>query len=155
MSSTELMWFKIIVIFVAMATIALSIVNLVYYNRIRNGTCVVSHSEAVTMFWLNFILMILAIIVFLWTLWKLIMPEKHLTTKVGMIHTVPTVQTVAPVPVQTAVPSHTIYTHPDGSQSIVAHHNGAVTTVATSTAPSANVVVPNESSVITQQQAYY
>ncbi len=70
-------WFNVIVIIVAAATIGLSIANIVYYNRIKNNTCgAVSNNEANTMLWLNIVMIVLAAILFLWGIANLIFTSK-------------------------------------------------------------------------------
>ena len=72
------MWFGLVVVIVAAATIGVSIVNLIYYNRIRTGTCgAVSHDEATTMFWINIGLIVLASVLFIWGLVNLFMSGKY------------------------------------------------------------------------------
>lgn len=73
MDTTESRWFKIIVFVLSAIVVGVTIANLVYFNRIRNGTCqAISHNTAVTMLWVNAILLIIAIIVFIWSLWRLL-----------------------------------------------------------------------------------
>ena len=71
--TTESRWFKIIVFLLSAAVIGVTIANIIYYNKIRNGTCgAVTHGEATTMLWVNVILLIVAIFVFIWSIWKLL-----------------------------------------------------------------------------------
>lgn len=74
MSST---WFNVITIIVSAAAIGIGIANVIYYNRIRGGTCgAVSDSEATTMLWINVVLIVLAAIPFLWGIINLFFPAK-------------------------------------------------------------------------------
>lgn len=73
MSSTEAVWFKIIVLIVSAVFVGFSIANIVYFNRIRKGNCEeVSEGEATTLLWLNIVMVIIAGIIFIWSLWRLI-----------------------------------------------------------------------------------
>lgn len=77
MSSAEPIWLKIVVIFVAAVTIGISIANMISFNKLRNSTCKeLSSGSATTMFWINFILLVLSIILFSLAIWKIIYPGK-------------------------------------------------------------------------------
>jgi NADH:ubiquinone oxidoreductase subunit 5 (subunit L)/multisubunit Na+/H+ antiporter MnhA subunit len=77
MSSVEPIWLKIVVIFVAAVTIGITIANLIYFNKLRNGSCKeISTGTATTMFWVNIVLLVLSIIIFLLAIWKIISPGK-------------------------------------------------------------------------------
>lgn len=73
--TSETRWFKVIV-FISTGFIAgVSLANIIYYDRIRKSsrTCsAVTNTEATTMVALNVVIFILAVIVFLWSLWKLL-----------------------------------------------------------------------------------
>jgi len=48
--STESRWFKILAFILSAIVVATSIANIVFYNKIRNGTCnAVSNNQAITM----------------------------------------------------------------------------------------------------------
>lgn len=71
------MWFNVITIIVSAAAIGIGIANIIYYNRIRGGTCgAVSEGEATTMLWINVVLIVLAAIPFLWGIVNLFFPSK-------------------------------------------------------------------------------
>lgn len=71
--TTESRWFKIVIFLVSGIVVGVSIANIVYFDRIRKGTCgAVTHGEAVAMIWVNAILLVIAALVFLWSLWRLI-----------------------------------------------------------------------------------
>ena len=64
--TTESRSFKIVVFLLAAIVVGVTIANIVYYNRIRNGTCnAVTHGEATTLVWVNAILLIIAALIFL------------------------------------------------------------------------------------------
>ena len=72
MSDTESRWFKIIVTLLSAVIIGVTIANLVYFNKIRTGSCdSVSSGEATTMLWINIILLVIAAVVFIWSLYRL------------------------------------------------------------------------------------
>lgn len=140
MSSFESMWFKIVVIIVAAATIGVCIPNIIYFNRLRNSSCnEISSGEAVTMFWINIVLLALASIVFILCIWKLIVPGKCGCDKKSS-------------PFGYNSSNGPIATTSSGQQVILPE--GPVTGEATSTYLSANVVAPNEASMLAQQEQY-
>ena len=71
--TTETRWFKIVIVVVTGFVIGISIANIVYYNRIRSGTCnAVTQNEANAMFWINIVILVVASLIFLWALWRLL-----------------------------------------------------------------------------------
>ena len=71
--TTESRWFKIVVFILSSVVVGVTIANVVYFNKIRNGSCqAISHNTATTMVWVNAILLVIAIIIFLWSLWRLL-----------------------------------------------------------------------------------
>ena len=71
--TTESRWFKIIVFILSAIVVGVTIANIAYFNQIRNGSCqALSHNTATTMVWVNAILLVIAIIIFLWSLWRLL-----------------------------------------------------------------------------------
>ena len=71
--TTESRWFKIIVFILSAIVVGVTIANVAYFNRIRTGSCqALSNSTATTMVWVNAILLVIAIIIFLWSLWRLL-----------------------------------------------------------------------------------
>jgi len=80
MSNLVPAWFLYIVIFISAATIGITIPNIIYFNNLRSGTSTgITTSQALTMLWLNIILLILAIMLFILTIWMLLRPNP--TTK--------------------------------------------------------------------------
>ena len=74
--TTESRSFKIVVFILSAVVVGVSIANIVYFNRIRDGTCqAVSHGTATTMVWVNAILLVIAIIILLWSLWRLLFSQ--------------------------------------------------------------------------------
>jgi len=72
MDTTESRWFKIVVFLLTSIVVGVSIANIVYYNRIRSGTCgAVSNGEATTMLWISVIVLIIAALIWLWSIWRL------------------------------------------------------------------------------------
>ena len=75
--NTESRWFKIATFIISGFFIGFSIANLVYYDRLRKGNCdTISTGEATSMLWLNVILLIIAVLMFFWALWKLIFSQE-------------------------------------------------------------------------------
>nr|QBK90669.1 MAG: hypothetical protein LCPAC104_01660 [Pithovirus LCPAC104] len=68
-SDSENRWFRIITFIVSLFFLGISILNAVWYNRIRNGSCnALSKRDAEIGFWLNIFLAIIAGIIFIWAL---------------------------------------------------------------------------------------
>ncbi|PCJ29034.1 MAG: hypothetical protein COA94_02825 [Rickettsiales bacterium] len=72
-NTTETRWFKIFVSVITAFVVGISIANVVYYNRIRTGTCnAITRGEADAMFWINIIVSISSGLLFVWSLWRLV-----------------------------------------------------------------------------------
>jgi hypothetical protein len=111
--TTETRWFKIIV-FVASGFFAgLFLADIIYFNRLRNGGTI-TNGEAVAMLWLNAILFIIAIIIFIWALIRLLTTtetraavQEKVTTYLNQpgpvypVQTQPVAVQVQPVAIQT------------------------------------------------------
>lgn len=68
----EALWFRSIAVIVMLIFVIVFIANTVYFDRARKGSCAaLSVSEANTMFWLNLILSIIAVIMFIWSFIRL------------------------------------------------------------------------------------
>jgi len=68
----DLLWFNISMLIVSIIFIGGSIANIVYYNRIREGTCgAVNDNEATAMIWINVILLVVGVLILLWSIWRL------------------------------------------------------------------------------------
>jgi len=78
MHPVEFTFYKGIVLLGSAVAIAFGITNIVYFNKIRlNDNCgEVSVGTATTLVWLNIILVILAAVVFFWSLFRLIFTGK-------------------------------------------------------------------------------
>ena len=74
--TTESRWFKIMVLIVAVIILIFAVVNIVYYNRIRQGQTV-SSSEATVLLWLNVAMLIVTAIIVLWALWRIIFSREY------------------------------------------------------------------------------
>lgn len=72
MGDCESQWFKVIVFIVALFVVVIAIINVIYYNRIRNGKAI-THGEASSMLILNSIILALAAIVTLWAGYRIIL----------------------------------------------------------------------------------
>lgn len=155
MATIESMWFKIVVIIVAAATIGVCIANIIYFNRLRNSTCnEISSGEAVTMFWINIVLLALASIVFILCIWKLIVPSKCSCDTMKSKLPPGTTHLAYSGPVDNyGDPMGTTTGITMGNQRVILPQ-GPVTGEATSTYLSANVVAPNEAATLAQQEQY-
>ncbi len=71
MTNTESVLYKIVVFLISAFVVGVMIANLVYYNRIREGKTVTT-SEATTMLWVSVILLVIGVLVFLWSIWRLL-----------------------------------------------------------------------------------
>ena len=91
MHSSEITWYKIIVLLTSFMGIAFGITNIAYYNKIRvDDNCKdISSGTATTLLWLNIILVVFSSILFFWSLFRLIFTgnEKELVNKTYNTHT--------------------------------------------------------------------
>lgn len=143
MSDTESRWFKIIVTLLSAVIIGVTIANLVYYNKIRTGSCnAVSSGEATTMLWINVVLLVIGAVVFIWSLYRLFVShDTHQQVKHYMVSP----ESGMNMGYQAQVPQ-TLVTQPVATAPPVA--------VATSTDTAAMVVSPNEYQTLAAQQQY-
>lgn len=77
---TESRWFPIVVLIISALIAIFCGFNVYYYNQIRlNDSCTgaVTVEQATTMFWINLVVVILAIVIFLWSIWRIIFSEKY------------------------------------------------------------------------------
>lgn len=74
LETSESRWFKIVVFVVSGFFVGFSIANMIYFNRIRKagGGGGVTQGEATAMLWVNGILLAIAVIIFLWSIYRLI-----------------------------------------------------------------------------------
>lgn len=151
MSDTESRWFKIIIALLSAIIVGITIANIVYFNRIRTGTCnAVNSGQATTMLWVNVILLIISIIVFIWSLWRLFLSGdtrrniQHymLSPEAGMQMGFAPTSVTSPSITTPSITSPTVFTQPPVA-------------VTTSTAPSAIVTAPGEANVLAAQSQYF
>ena len=140
--TTSIQWFLIVIILFTIWVIALSIANVVYYNRIRTGG-IVQSGEAAALVWISVLTIVVAFVIFCVTLWYLfsgrtsvcappptatatvVTPPRtttytvttptHATQVKVPVTTAPAVTTAAPSAVVTAYPSTapvTVYAPP-------------------------------------------
>ena len=74
--TTESRWFKIIVLIVAVIILIFAVINIIYYNRIRDGQTV-SSSEASVLLWLNVAVLIVTVFIVCWALWRIIFSREY------------------------------------------------------------------------------
>lgn len=97
-------WFAIYVFIVAIFALGVSILNTIYYNRIRNGACnSVAKKEAETGFWLNIFIAIVTGILVIWAIFWILSRRDE---EVVVIQEIEKKQ-LGPVPIpSTLAPSH-------------------------------------------------
>ena len=86
--TTESRWYKALVFIVSGIVVGVSIANIVYFNRLRDDKCTeVSSGEATAMLWVNIIILVIAALIFLWSLWRLIFSrESRKQIKTYVVH---------------------------------------------------------------------
>ena len=74
MHPVELTWYKFVILLASAIAIGFGIYNIYYFNKIRTeGNCnPVNNSNATTGLWLNIVLVVVAAIAFLWSMFRLI-----------------------------------------------------------------------------------
>ena len=72
--TSEARWFKIVVFVISGFFVGFSIANIVYFNRIRrnNGAPGITRGEATAMLWINAILFGVSLIIFIWSIYRLV-----------------------------------------------------------------------------------
>lgn len=98
--TSESRWFKILLFIAIVMFIGFAIANLVYYSRLRSGQTLTAN-EITAMLVVNGILLFLALIFFIWTLWRLIDPAEFEMPIPIVMKKVKTVSTPCPAPVST------------------------------------------------------
>lgn len=88
-------WFSIYVFIIAIFVLGVSLLNVYYYNRIRNGTCnAVTKKEAETGFWLNIFIAIFTAILFIWAIFNALSKPKDIIVEIQESDT----KRIGPVP---------------------------------------------------------
>ena len=89
MESTEISFYKVLVLLISALSIAFGIVNIVYFNKIRlNDNCKeISSGAATNLIWINIILVVLGSSVFFWSLFRLIFTGEEKETVKQTINT--------------------------------------------------------------------
>lgn len=77
--TSEARWFKIVVFVVSGFFVGFSLANIVYFNRIRrnNGVPGITRGEATSMLWINAILFAISLIVFIWSIFRLVAGREY------------------------------------------------------------------------------
>lgn len=71
--TSESRWFKILVFVFSGFFVGFSIANIIYYERLRrSNNNVLTKTESTSMLWINIILLVIAVFIFLWSIWRLI-----------------------------------------------------------------------------------
>ena len=76
---SESRWFKIVVFVISGFFVGFSLANIIYFNRIRRngGGDRVTRGEATSMLWVNAILFAIALIVFIWSIFRLVAGREY------------------------------------------------------------------------------
>ncbi len=101
--NTEARWFKVTTVVIAAAGAGLAIANAVFFDKIRSTTngcgTTVSKKDADVMFWINVVLAIIFVILFIWALARLILAKDYREKKTeqlkALVH--PVVPGVSPI----------------------------------------------------------
>lgn len=77
--TSEARWFKIVVFVVSGFFVGFSLANIIYFNRIRrnNGAPGVTRGEATAMLWINAILFGISLIIFIWSIYRLVAGQEY------------------------------------------------------------------------------
>ncbi len=77
--TSEARWFKIVVFVVSGFFVGFSLANIIYFNRIRrnNGAPGITRGEATAMLWINAILFGISLIIFIWSIYRLVAGEEY------------------------------------------------------------------------------
>lgn len=72
--TSESRWFKISVFVISGFFVGFSLANIIYFNRLRRagGGGGVTRSEATSMLWINGILFAIALVIFIWSIYRLV-----------------------------------------------------------------------------------
>ena len=133
-------WFKIVVFLLTTIAVVVCISNIIYFNRMRDGTSdKITHGEATTMFWVNIILLVLAAIVWIWSIWALIF---HHDTTINNHY-----MGVSNQPIVTS-PQPQVYSPPPQV------YSPPPIAVATSTDSGAMIVAPGEQNMLSTMEGY-
>ena len=74
----ESLWFRVVTFILTGFFAALFITNAIYFDRIIRGSCsTVNLTELTTLYWLNVILAIITILLFIWTFFRLTYHSKQ------------------------------------------------------------------------------
>ncbi len=80
--TSEAKWFRVTAVVVTAVGAGLSIANAIFYNKAKNGSCVgISSTEIDVLFWVNVILAIIFIVLFIWALARLVTAKKYRVEK--------------------------------------------------------------------------
>ena len=77
--TSEARWFKIVVFIVSGFFVGFSLANIIYFNRIRRngGAPGITVGEATAMLWINAILFGIALIIFIWSIYRLVAGQEY------------------------------------------------------------------------------
>jgi len=83
--STSSRVFLFFAFIISLFVIGVTIANIIYFRKIANGnsSCAVSPGEGEAMFWVNVIILVMAIILFIWSLIGMFLKPKHIAYLTG------------------------------------------------------------------------
>ena len=145
-------WWYSVTLFIASGIFSgVTIANAVYFSRAKTNCSSINRGQANTMFWLNVILAVVMILIFLWSIFNIIYTEEGKAYVKGVAATSTTTTTTKTVPLAPAAVSQTTYypTSPFGTPMVPVAPaqpvGGVVYPVATPVPPPATPLVATSS----------
>jgi len=74
--TTESRWFKIVVLIIVLIILILAVINIIYFNKARQGETI-SSSEGSTLLWMNVVIVVIAAIILIWALWRILFSREY------------------------------------------------------------------------------
>ncbi len=74
--TTESRWFKIVVLIIVLIILILTVINIIYFNKARQGQTI-SSSEGSTLLWMNVVIVVIAAIILIWALWRILFSREY------------------------------------------------------------------------------
>ena len=74
--TTESRWFKIVVLVIILIILILAVINIIYFNKARQGETI-SSSEGSTLLWMNVVIVVIAAIILIWALWRILFSREY------------------------------------------------------------------------------
>lgn len=74
--TTESRWFKIVVLIIVLIILILTVINIIYFNKARQGQTI-SSSEGSTLLWMNVVIVVITAIILIWALWRILFSREY------------------------------------------------------------------------------